>query len=150
MARLFRLEAAARRGARPVFLVLCGMAMMTAFPAERAVAQTQGAPIAGESGKAQSGGQTATGQQRSSTRAQDPQRVEEAPYPGGPGRRVEEAPYPGSSGGRVEEAPYPGGPGRRVEEAPRPGTLGTTEELQRLKGAPATAGSGTSGEQPAR
>jgi hypothetical protein len=111
MARLFRLEAA--RGASPVFLVLCGMAMMTVFPNQHAFAQMQGAPIAGESGKAQSGGQTPTGRQ-------------------------------------VEEAPYPGGPGRRVEEAPRPGTLGSTEELQRLKGSPATAGSGSSTDQPAR
>jgi hypothetical protein len=138
MTRLSRLEAAARQSAKPVFLVLCGVALVTLFPAERTVAQTQGAPIAGESGKAQSGGHTATGQQRSNSRAQDREKVEEAPYPGGPGRRVEEAPYPGSAGGRVEEAP-------------RPGTLGGTEELQRLKGSPGTSGSGAiSTDQPAR
>jgi hypothetical protein len=121
MTWLSRLQAA-QHSARPVFVTLCGLALTAAFSAERVFAQSQGAPIVSETGKAQSGGQTTTGQQRSNSRAQDPQKVEEAPYPGGPGRRVEEAPYPG--------------------------TLGGTEELQRLKRNPSSGG--TSTDQPAR
>jgi len=122
MASIHRLLAAARRSAKPVFVTLCGLALMAAFSAERVFAQSQGAPAVSETGKAQSGGQTTTGQQRSNSRAQDPQ--------------------------KIEEAPYPGGPGRRVEEAPNPGTLGGTEELQRLKRNPNSGG--TSTDQPAR
>jgi len=98
------------------------LALVTIFPAKSAFAQAQGAPVVTETGKAQSGGQTTITQQRSNSRAQDRQKIEEAPYPGGSGRRVEEAPYPG--------------------------TLGGTEELQRLKRNPKARGS--SSDQPAR
>jgi hypothetical protein len=122
MKSLSRFEAAARQSAKPVFLAFSGLALVTIFPAERAFAQAANAPTISETGKAQSGGQTTTGQQRSNSRAQESQKVEEAPYPGGPGRRVEEAPYPG--------------------------TLGGTEELQRLKRNPSSGGTPT--DQPAR